>query len=131
MSSPQLPTETVPDGSDLRENARQRASLCFAIDPDFGFLQGFSQLLRGIGLDTVELLSSARLAENVDGQNPDIIFLDLNPSSPHDCVRALMALKDCRFSGRVQLLARCELGLLENFRRIGLDASLTMLPVLQ
>jgi EAL domain-containing protein (putative c-di-GMP-specific phosphodiesterase class I) len=128
MPGAQMPTEMAPDGS---ENARQRASLCFVIDPDFGFLQGFCQSLRGIGLDTVELLSSARLAENIDGQNPDIVFLDVSPTSPHDCVRAFMALKDCRFSGRVQLFGRCELGLLENFRKIGVDASLTMLPVLQ
>src|SRR5260370_40678780 len=106
MSGAQMPTETAPDGPELRDNGRQRASLCFVIDPDFVFLQGFSQSLRGIGLDTVELLTSARLAENIAGQHPDIIFLDVNPSHPHACVRALMALKDCRFSGRAQLLGR-------------------------
>jgi EAL domain-containing protein (putative c-di-GMP-specific phosphodiesterase class I) len=131
MSAAQMSTEMAPDGPEPRDDGRQRASLCFIVDPNFGFLQGFSQSLRGIGLDTVELLSSVRLAENVDGQNPDIIFLDLSPASPHDCVRALMALKDCRFSGRVQIFGRCELGLLEEFRKIGMDASLAMLPVLQ
>jgi EAL domain-containing protein (putative c-di-GMP-specific phosphodiesterase class I) len=118
-------------GAEPPEHGPRRASLCFVIDPDFGFLQAFAQQLRGVGLDSVELVSSARLAENVAAQDPEIIFLDLNPGSPHDCVRALMALKDCRFSGRVQLFGRCELGLLDNFRRIGADASLTMLPVLQ
>ena len=121
----------VADRPELRDNGRQHASLCFVIDPDLGFLQGFSESLRGIGLDTVELLSSVRLAENIDGHNPDIIFVDLSPTSPHDCVRALLALNDCRFSGRVQLLGRCEFGLLENFRKIGVDAALTMLPVMQ
>src|SRR5262245_61142503 len=104
MTTGQLPTGTAADTHVPPEGGGRRASLCFIIDPDFGFLQGFSQSLRGIGLDTVELVSSVRLAENVDGQHPDLIFLDLSPSSPHDCVRALMALKDCRFSGRVQLL---------------------------
>jgi EAL domain-containing protein (putative c-di-GMP-specific phosphodiesterase class I) len=109
----------------------QPSSLCFVVDPDFGFLQEFAKSLRSVGVDTVELISGARLAENVEGQNPNIIFLDLNPTNPYECVRALISLKECRFSGRVQLLGKCETAFLENFRKIGLDASLAMLPVLQ
>ena len=131
MSATSTPAETSHHGGEPPERGPRRASLCFVIDPDFGFLQAFGQLLRGVGLDTVELVSSARLAESVAAQDPEIIFLDLNPGNPHDCVRALMALKDCRFSGRVQLFGRCELALLESFRRIGTDASLAMLPALQ
>jgi EAL domain-containing protein (putative c-di-GMP-specific phosphodiesterase class I) len=101
------------------------------VDPDFGFLQEFAKSLRSVGVDTVELISGARLVENVEGQNPNIIFLDLNPTNPYECVRALISLKECRFSGRVQLLGKCETAFLENFRKIGLDASLAMLPVLQ
>jgi EAL domain-containing protein (putative c-di-GMP-specific phosphodiesterase class I) len=109
----------------------QQSSLCFVVDPDFGFLQEFAKSLRSVGVDTVELISGARLVENVEGQNPNIIFLDLNPTNPYECVRALISLKECRFSGRVQLLGKCETAFLENFRKIGLDASLAMLPVLQ
>jgi EAL domain-containing protein (putative c-di-GMP-specific phosphodiesterase class I) len=124
-------SEGLADSRSVPAEGGQRASLCFVIDPDFGFLQGFSKSLRSVGVDTVELISSARLAENVHGQNPEIVFLDLNPVNPYECVRALMSLRECRFPGRVQLLGRCETAFLEIFRRVGVDASLAMLPGLQ
>src|SRR5262245_34257301 len=108
-----------------------KTSLCLVIDPDIGFLHEFSRSLRGAGLDTVELLSSARLADILDGQAPDIVFIDVIPAQPYDCVRALISLKDRACAGRVQLIGRCETALLENFRRIGTDLGLTMLPALQ
>jgi EAL domain-containing protein (putative c-di-GMP-specific phosphodiesterase class I) len=108
-----------------------RISLCLVVDTDFGFLQSFSKSLRGAGIEALELRNSARLAENIVSHNPDIVFIDLNPANPHDCVRALSSLKECRFAGRVQLLGRCEITFLDSFRKIGTDFSLTMLPVLQ
>jgi len=123
--------EIFVDGPPLSVNGEHRASRCFVLDTDFGFLQDLSKSLRALGVDTVELLNSARLAENVEDHNPDIIFIDLTPSNPYDCVRALFSLKECRFAGRVQLLGRCDIALLENIRKIGSDSSLAMLPVLQ
>jgi EAL domain-containing protein (putative c-di-GMP-specific phosphodiesterase class I) len=114
---------TAPDGG-------PRTSLCLVLDSDFGFLQSFSKSLRDAGIDAVELRNSTRLAENIVSHNPDLVFVDLNPANPHDCVRALSALKECRFTGRVQLLGRCEIAFLDSFRKIGVDFSLTMLPVL-
>ncbi|HEY6257698.1 MAG TPA: EAL domain-containing protein [Xanthobacteraceae bacterium] len=111
--------------------ASPRHSLCFVVDTDFGYLQGFSNSLRGLGLDTVEFVNSARLGENVENHNPDIVFIGLNAADPYDCMRALFSLRDCRFGGRVQLFGKCEPAFLESFRKIGNDAALTMLPVLQ
>jgi EAL domain-containing protein (putative c-di-GMP-specific phosphodiesterase class I) len=108
-----------------------RHSLCFVVDTDFGYLQGFSKSLRGLGVNTVEFVNSARLGENVENHNPDIVFINLNATDPYDCARALFSLKECKFGGRVQLFGRCEPVFLESFRKIGNDASLTMLPVLQ
>lgn len=108
-----------------------RHSLCFVVDTDFGYLQGLSKSLRGLGLDTVEFINSARLGENVESHNPDIVFLNLNANDPYDCVRALFALKDCRYGGRVQLFGKGEPGFLESFRKVGNDTALAMLPVLQ
>jgi EAL domain-containing protein (putative c-di-GMP-specific phosphodiesterase class I) len=105
--------------------------LCFLVDTDFGYLQEFAKSLRGHGMETVELINSARLGETVENLNPDIIFLNLNATDPYDCVRALFALKECKFNGRVQLMGRCEPALLESFRRAGSDASLKMLLPLQ
>ena len=106
-------------------------SLCFVVDTDFGYLQGFSKSLRGLGVNTVEFVNSARLSENVENHNPDIVFINLNAADPYDCTRALFALRECRFNGRVQLMGRCEPSFLESFRKIGTDASLSMLSVLQ
>jgi EAL domain-containing protein (putative c-di-GMP-specific phosphodiesterase class I) len=108
-----------------------RHALCFVVDTDFGFLQGFSKSLRGLGVNTVEFVNSARLGENVENQNPDIVFVNLNATDPYDCTRALFSLRECKFSGRVQLFGRCEPAFLESFRKIGNDAALTMLPALQ
>jgi len=60
-----------------------------------------------------------------------MIFIGLNAADPRDCVRALFALKDSRFTGRVQLFGKCEPEFLESFRKVGDDASLNMLPPLQ
>jgi EAL domain-containing protein (putative c-di-GMP-specific phosphodiesterase class I) len=106
-------------------------SLCFVVDTDFGYLQDFSRSLRGLGVNTVEFVNSARLGENVENHNPDMVFINLNAADPYDCTRALFSLRECKFGGRVQLFGRCEPAFLESFRKVGNDASLTMLPVLQ
>src|ERR1700692_4144053 len=111
--------------------AGARHALCFVVDTDFGYLQGFSKSLRGLGVNTVEFVNSARLGENVENHNPGMVFINLNATDPYDCARALFSLKECRFGGRVQLFGRCEPVFLESFRRIGNDAALTMLSVLQ
>jgi EAL domain-containing protein (putative c-di-GMP-specific phosphodiesterase class I) len=108
-----------------------RHSLCFVVDTDFGYLQGFSNSLRGLGVNTVEFVNSSRLGETVENHNPDIVFINLSATDPYDCARALFSLKECKFGGRVQLFGRCEPVFLESFRKIGNDAALTMLPVLQ
>src|SRR5882724_9410516 len=108
-----------------------RQSLCFVVDTDFGYLQGFAKSLRGLGVNTVEFVNSARLGENVETHNPDIVFINLNATDPYDCTRALFSLKECKFAGRVQVFGRCEPAFLESFRKIGNDISLAMLPVLQ
>src|SRR5689334_20379338 len=112
-------------------DSSERTSLCFVVDPDFGFLQNFCKQLRQAGVDAVELLNSSRLAENVDDHNPDLVFIDVNTTNSADCARALMSLKDCRYGGRVQLIGRCETSLLEGFRKLGTDSMLEMLPALQ
>ena len=121
-----------PSARNATESASPaRHSLCFVVDTDFGCLQGFAKSLRGFGLDTVEFVNSARLSENIENLNPDMIFIGLNAADPRDCVRALFALKDSRFTGRVQLFGKCEPEFLESFRKVGDDASLNMLPPLQ
>jgi len=112
-------------------NGAERTALCFVVDPDFGFLQNFCKQLRAAGVDAVEFLNSSRLAENVNDHHPDIVFIDVHSSNPYDCARALIALKECQYDGRVQLVGRCETGFLESFRKLGSDSMLEMLPPLQ
>jgi EAL domain-containing protein (putative c-di-GMP-specific phosphodiesterase class I) len=125
------PAETLADRQFAHADGRQRASACLVIDPDFGFLQSFSKSLRGAGVEAVELLNSTRLQENLDSHAPDLIFVDLNPVNPYDCMRALLSLKECGFTGRVQLLGRCEIAFLDSFRKLGGEFALNMLPVMQ
>ncbi|HEY4403106.1 MAG TPA: EAL domain-containing protein [Xanthobacteraceae bacterium] len=117
--------------SQSESTAGARHSLCFVVDTDFGYLKGLATTLRGLGVNTVEFVNSGRLGENVENHNPDIVFVNLNATDPHDCTRALFSLRECKFAGRVQLFGRCEPAFLESFRKIGNDASLAMLPVLQ
>lgn len=105
--------------------------LCFLMDDDFAFRQGIAKELRRDGIDVVEFSTSTRFVDMVDDQNPDIVFLNLNSAAPHECVRALLALKECDYSGAVQLLGRCEPKTLESFFAVGADCSLTMLPPVQ
>lgn len=104
--------------------------LCFLMDEDFAVRQQLAKELRRGGVDVVEFSSSDRFKEMVAEQNPDIVFLDLNRTTPHKCVRALLALKECAYSGAVQLFGQGEIRILESFNTIGSDCSLTMLPPL-
>jgi hypothetical protein len=123
--------KSTAHANDAPSRTPQASSMCFIVAADFGFLRGFSRSLQHIGVDTVELVSSARLAENVDAQYPDIVFVDLDPAHQSECARALMSLRDCRFTGAIQLFGRCKPPLLEEFRRLGSEFALNMLPVLQ
>src|ERR1700686_3254515 len=103
--------------------AAARNALCFVVDTDFGYLQGFSKLLRSLGVNTVEFVNSARLGENVENHNPDIVFLSLNAPDPYCCTGGFFSLKECKFAGRVQLFGKCEPAFLESFRKIGNDVA--------
>lgn len=119
--------ERAPD--EAREEST--SPLCFLMDDDFVIRQELARELRRTGADVVEFSSSDRFIEMVDDQNPDIIFVNLNSSRPHECVRALWALKECDFSGAVQLFGRCDPKILESYKTVGTDCSLTMLPPVQ
>ncbi len=110
---------------------RSANPLCFIVDEDFAFRQDLAKELRREDIDTVEFSTSSRLIDMIDAQNPDIVLVNLNTAAPHECVRALLALKECRYAGTVQLFGHCEPKLLESFKTIGLDSALTMLPPLQ
>jgi len=105
--------------------------LCFIVDEDFVFRQDLAKELRREDVDTVEFSNSSRFTDMIDDQNPDIVLVNLNSAAPHECVRTLLALKECRYSGAVQLFGHCESKMLESFKTIGVDGSLAMLPPLR
>jgi EAL domain-containing protein (putative c-di-GMP-specific phosphodiesterase class I) len=105
--------------------------LCFIVDEDFVFRQDLAKELRRDDIDTVEFSNSSRLIDMIEAQNPDIVLVNLNNAAPHECVRGLLALKECRYAGAVQLFGHCEPKILESFKTIGLDSALAMLPPLQ
>jgi EAL domain-containing protein (putative c-di-GMP-specific phosphodiesterase class I) len=104
--------------------------LCFIMEEDFVFRQGVAKELRQSGVDIVEFSDSSRLMDMVDDQNPDVVLLSLDKTAPHECVRALLALKGCSYSGAVQLFGHCEPRVLESVNILGADCCLTMLTPL-
>jgi EAL domain-containing protein (putative c-di-GMP-specific phosphodiesterase class I) len=104
--------------------------LCFLMDADFVFRQEFAKELRRRDIDVVEFSDSARFMDMVSDQNPDIVFVNLSANAPHECVRALLTLKECRYAGAVQLFGHAEPKMMEGFKTVGTDCSLTMLPPL-
>jgi len=122
----------VPVVAALNDKPRKSANpLCFIVDEDFVFRQDLAKELRRSDIDTVEFSNSARFMDMIDDQNPDIVLVNLNNAAPHECVRALLALKECRYSGAVQLFGNCDPKMLESFKTIGVDGSLAMLPPLR
>ena len=118
--------------SALNNMAKRSANaLCFVVDDDFVFRQDLAKELRREDIDTVEFSTSSRLIDMIEAQNPDIVLVNLNTAAPHECVRTLLALKECRYAGAVQLFGHCEPKILESFRTVGLDSALAMLPPLQ
>ncbi len=118
--------------SALNDKPKRSANpLCFIVDEDFVFRRDLAKELRREDIDTVEFSNSSRFTAMIDDQNPDIVLVNLNNAAPHECVRTLLALKECRYSGAVQLFGHCEPKVLESFKTIGVDSALTMLPPLQ
>lgn len=100
-------------------------------DEDVIFRQNVAEELRRSEIDVVQLSDSARLLDMVEDQNPDLVFIDLNGARPHECVRALLALRECRYSGAVQIYGRCEVKTIESLNILGADCTLKMLPPVQ
>jgi EAL domain-containing protein (putative c-di-GMP-specific phosphodiesterase class I) len=107
------------------------APLCFIVDEDFGLRQEISKEMRRLAVDVVEFSNSARLLGMVDDQNPDIVVINVAGATPHETVRALLALKECHYTGAVQLFGNCEPKYLESLRQTGLDFGLCTLPPLK
>jgi len=104
------------------------APLCFLIDEDFAFRQDFAKELRRSGIDVVEFSNSYRFIDTIENQRPDTAFINVSSAAAHECVRALFALKECRYGGAVQLFGNCDLKMLDSFNTVGRDWSLSMLP---
>ena len=110
---------------------RGAAPLCFIVDENFGLRQELSKELRRQAVDVVEFSNSSRLLGMVDDQNPDIVLINVVGGAPHESMRALLALKECRYGGAVQLFGNCEPKFLESLKVTGLDCGLKMLPPLR
>jgi EAL domain-containing protein (putative c-di-GMP-specific phosphodiesterase class I) len=113
------------------QQPRGLAPLCFIVDEDFGLRQEVAKELRRQAIDVVEFSNSSRLLGMVDDQNPDIVLINVVGAAPHESMRALLALRECRYGGAVQLFGNCELKFLESFKLTGLDCGLRMLPPLR
>jgi EAL domain-containing protein (putative c-di-GMP-specific phosphodiesterase class I) len=115
----------------LPQQPRGLAPLCFIVDEDFGLRQELAKELRRQAIDVVEFSNGSRLLGMVDDQNPDIVLINVVGAAPHESMRALSALKECRYGGAVQLFGNCEQKFLESIKVTGLDCGLRMLPPLR
>jgi EAL domain-containing protein (putative c-di-GMP-specific phosphodiesterase class I) len=102
--------------------------LCFLVDEDFVFRQELARALRQNGIEVVELSDGSRLLGMVEDQYPDIVFVEVKGTLPYPSVRTILALKECNYSGGVQLFGSCEPKTLDSFNKLGIDCSLRMLP---
>src|SRR5580704_13213515 len=110
---------------------RPANSLCFILDNDFIFRQGLAAELRRTGIDVVELSANSRLPDMVEDQSPDIVLVYVDRAVPDECVRSLLALKECGYGGAIQLFGNSDLSVLESLNLVGVDCALTMLQPLQ
>lgn len=117
--------------SATRAAPRSASPLCFLMDEDFVFRRDLAEELRKSDIDVVQFSNSSRFMDMVETQSPDIVFINLNNTAPHECIRALLALKDCRYSGAVQVIGRGEPKLFDSFNTIGADFALKMLAPIQ
>jgi EAL domain-containing protein (putative c-di-GMP-specific phosphodiesterase class I) len=124
-----LPAPTQTSGS--ANTGKSANALCFLLDDEIAFRRHLASELRLCGIDVVEFSNSARFADMVEDQDPDIIFLNLNIARPHEYIRALLALKECAYSGAVQIFGQADAAMLDSFKLIGADCSLKMLPAIR
>jgi len=110
---------------------RTASALCFLLDAEFSFRRDLAKEPRRHEIEVVEFSNCSRFLDMVNDQNPDIVFINLNSAAPRECVRALLALKECGYSGAVQLFGYCDERILEEFEGIGGDCSLAMLPPIE
>jgi len=115
----------------LPQQPKGLAPLCFIVDEDFGLRQELAKELRRQAIDVVEFSNSSRLLGMVDDQSPDIVLINVVGAAPHESMRALLALKECRYGGAVQLFGNCEQKFLESLKVTGVDCGLRMLPPLR
>jgi EAL domain-containing protein (putative c-di-GMP-specific phosphodiesterase class I) len=106
-------------------------SLCFIFEKDFLIRQGLAAELRRTGISVVEFSTTTSLAEMVEEQKPDIVFVGVERTIPHDCVRTLLALRDGGFSGAVQLFGSSDQRVLQSLNVVGADCGLSMREPLQ
>ena len=119
--SGQSPVSTGPKASSVKP-------LCFLVDEDFVFRQELARTLRQHDIDVVEFSDGSRLLGMVDDQYPDVVFVEVKSAIPYQSVRTILALKECNYSGSVQLFGSCEPKTLDSFNKIGRECSLSMLP---
>ncbi len=100
--------------------------LCFIVDSDASIRHFLSLVLQGSGIDTVEFSDGHTLRDALVARVPDIIFLEVGLEAA-DCI---MTLGGARYSGQVQLTSNRSAAVLAQFKTMGEQQHLHMLPVL-
>lgn len=103
---------------------------CALVDGDPSIRNVLRLSIGNLATDVLECSDTRELRNLLDGQPPNIIFLDACVG-PSDAVEALRLLRDDAFKGSVQLMSGRERGLLDDINDIGRRYGLNMLEPLQ
>lgn len=106
------------------------APVCFIVDDDARMRHFLSLILQGAGVDAVEFASGKALQFDKLARPAVIIFLNIGATAS-DALQTIEALSKARYAGAVQLMSAHGQVALENFKKIGEQNKLRMLPVLK
>jgi DNA-binding NtrC family response regulator len=103
---------------------------CFVIDDDAGICKALSFTLKKLGFATTEIATPPALANALEAESPDLIFLDLGLGQS-GAMDILPILSERGYHGPVQLMSGRSQAVLDEVVAVGEQYGLTMLPALE
>ena len=103
--------------------------LAFVLDDEAKFAAALTKMLGTIGINARSFITPAEFLNAVDGENPDLVFLDV-ALGQSDAVEVIRQLEARKFAGQVMLISGRDARTLLDVEQIGRDRGLHMLPSL-
>jgi len=104
--------------------------LCYVVDDESSIRHFLSLVLHGYGIDTLEFADGEAMRRAIDQRAPDLVFHNISLESA-DAIESVVKLGKNGFRGHVQLMSNRGAAVLEHVKNVGLQHTLSMLPVLK